>query len=151
MDSDDLYWSQGLWLPAAAIMMSARQVSSFSRSLGVHLWAMVTVASPDRKQGLLFWLGSLIENTKQHFLSLSLSHFKVRCLTLQTIFGLLSRGCGICRWKQEPNRNIVTQDNGQTLKWLTAEAAVPLKTADSDPSWLTTTCSSLFQEVPHWK
>ena len=33
-------------LPAAAMTMSAKPVSSFSRSLGVHLWAMVTVASP---------------------------------------------------------------------------------------------------------
>lgn len=33
-------------LPAAATIMSARRVSSFSCAFGVHLWAMVTVASP---------------------------------------------------------------------------------------------------------
>lgn len=30
--------------------MSARRVNSFSCAFGVHLWAMVTVASPDGKK-----------------------------------------------------------------------------------------------------
>lgn len=44
-------WIHLQWkLPAAATMMSARHANSFSCPFGVHLWAMVTVASPERKR-----------------------------------------------------------------------------------------------------